>query len=138
MAKSGVYKNGYIKIGNTDLSDHCTSLQPGYSVGSVPQHAFSDDQEYFAPGLRARSLTAKFINDFAAASVFVVLNPLKNGATHVVQYRHDAGSASATNPTYSGLWYISNITGLVGGDMGGPTECNVTWTAAGEEAEATS
>ena len=137
MSKWGTLKNAYIKVGNTDLSNHCTSLQPTYGTGATPLQAFGDTQEYSGAGLTTRGLTAKFLNDFAAASVFATLNPLKNGATHVIQYRHDGGTASATNPTYSGLWFISNITGLVAGDMGGPTEVNVTWTPAGQEAELT-
>lgn len=138
MAKYGVVKNAYIKVGNTDLSDHCIDLQPSYGNGAVQAHGMSANQEYSNPGLRTRSITAKFINDFASASVFATLNPLKNGAKHVLQYRNDATAATALNPTYSGLFFISSITGLVAGTLGGNSECSVTWMAAGEESELTS
>lgn len=135
--KYGVVKNAYIRVAGVDLSDHCIDLRPTYGAGTVQAHAFSDDQEYFNPGLRTRALTAKFINDFAAASVYATLNPLKNGDKHVIEYRNDAGAASALNPTYSGLWFITSTDGLVAGTMGGNSECTVTWSPAGEEGELT-
>jgi len=137
MAKYGVIKNGFIEIGNTDLSNHCTGFTPVYGNAALPNHAMSEDQEYSTPGLRTRSLTATFLNDFAAGNVFAVLNPLKNGAVHVIQYRHDAGTASALNPTYSGLWFITNVTGLIGGAKGSSSLVTVTWAPAGTEAELT-
>lgn len=138
MAKKGVNKNAYIKVNGVDLSNHCTDLQPVYGVGALPAQAHGDDQEYSNPGMRTRALTAKFLQDFAAGSVFATLNPLKNGTKHVVEYRDDAGSASALNPTFSGLFFISNLTNFVGGAIGSNAECSVTWTPAGEEAEITS
>lgn len=137
MAKHGVMKNAWIEVAGVDLSDHCTDLQPVYGNGAVPAHAMSDNQEYSKPGMRTRGLSAKFLGDFAAGSVFATLNPLKNGAEHVVQYRNDAGSVGALNPTYSGLYFISNMTGFIGGTIGGNQEVTVTWTPAGDEAEAT-
>ena len=135
--KFGVQKNAYILVAGVDLSNHCTDLQPAYGVETLPAAAHGDNQRYSNPGMRTRALTAKFLNDFASGSVFATLNPLKNGDKHVVVYRNDAGAASALNPTYSGLYFISNLTGLVAGAIGSNSECNVTWTAAGEEAELT-
>lgn len=137
MSKHGVMKNAWVEVAGVDLSDHCIDLQPNYGMGQVQAHAFSDDQEYQNPGLRTRGLTARFLGDFAASSVFATLNPLKNGDKHVVRYRNDAGSASALNPTYSGLWFISNARGLVAGTMGAGSEVEITWTPAGQEAEET-
>jgi hypothetical protein len=138
MAKFGVCKNAYIQVAGVDLSDHCIELRPSYGAGGVQAHAFGANQEYQNPGLTTRGLTARFINDFAAASVFATLNPLKNGAKHVVQYRNENTTASALNPTYSGLWFISSCDGLVAGTMGSNSEVSVTWTPAGEEGELTS
>jgi len=135
--KYGVLKNAYVEVAGVDLSNHCIELRPTYGVGAVQAHAFGDDQEYSNPGLTTRGLSARFINDFAAASVFATLNPLKDGAKHVVQYRNENTSASALNPTYSGLWFISSCDGLVAGTMGSNSEVSVTWTPAGQEAEAT-
>lgn len=133
--KAGTYRNGYIKIGNTDLSNHCISLHGDVSTPGVSQDGFGDAMTYQAPGVPTRTLTARFLNDFAAASVFATLNPLKSGALHVVQWRNDAGIASALNPTHSGLYFISSITGLEGGERGSNTEVNVTWMPAGIEME---
>lgn len=138
MAKHGVVKNPYIEVAGVDLSDHCIDLRPTFGNAGVQAHAFGDDQEYQNPGLRTRALTARFINDFASGKVFATLNPLKNGAKHVVQYRNDAGSASALNPTFSGLWFITSCDGLVAGTMGSNSETTITWAAAGEESELTS
>lgn len=135
--KKGVNKNAYIQVAGVDLSNHCTDLQPVYGNAELPAQTHGNNQEFSNPGLRKRGLTAKFLNDFASGSVFATLNPLKNGAKHVVQYRDDAGAASALNPTYSGLFFISNLTGFVGGQIGSNAEVSVTWTAAGEEAELT-
>jgi hypothetical protein len=139
MGKYGVCKNAYIQVAGVDLSDHCSSLDPTYGNNALPMQTMGNSQEYSSPGLRTRGLSAKFLMDFAAGSVFSTLNPLKNGAYHVVQYRQDKDAAvSALNPTYSGLWFISNLTGLVGGAIGSQTECTVTWTPSGDEAEITS
>lgn len=139
MGKYGVVKDCYISVAGVDLSDHCSSLDPVYGNNQLPMHTMGNNQEYFSPGLRTRSLSAKFLMDFASGSVFATLNPLKNGAYHVVQYRHDnSDGASALNPTYSGLYFISNATGLIGGAIGAQSECTITWTAAGDEAELTS
>jgi hypothetical protein len=135
--KKGVNKNAYIKVAGVDLSNHCTDLAPVYGNNTLPMQTHGNNQEYSSPGLRTRALTAKFLNDFASGSVFATLNPLKNGAYHVVEYRDDAGAASALNPTYSGLYFISNLTGFIGGAIGSNAEVSVTWNAAGDEAELT-
>ena len=138
MAKYGVYKSGYIKVGNTDLSNHCTALHPETTVPGVPVDAFGDAHAYQSAGIPVKSLTAKFLNDFASGSVFATLNPLKAGATHVVHYRNDSGAVSTLNPTHSGLFFISASTGLEGGDRGANSEVSVTWVPAGIETEVTS
>jgi hypothetical protein len=135
--KYGVVKNCFIKVGNTDLSNHCIDLSPDFGVGKVGANAFSDNQAYSNPGLTTRGLKATFINDFASGSVFATLNPLKDGAKHVVQYRHDAGTASALNVTYSGLFFITSAPGLIGGKLGSNSEVTVTWEPAGAVAELT-
>lgn len=139
MGKYGVCKNAFIEVAGVDLSDHCSDLAPVYGNNTLPMQTHGDNQDYSSPGLRTRALSAKFLNDFASGSVFATLNPLKNGAYHVVKYRHDKDQpVSALNPTFSGLWFISNATGLVGGAIGAQSECTINWTPAGDEDEITS
>jgi hypothetical protein len=136
--KKGVNKNAYIQVAGVDLSNHCTDLQPTYGNEALQAETHSNSQRYSNPGMRTVGFTAKFLNDFAAGSVFATLNPLKDGRKHVVQHRDDAGAATALNPTCSGLYFISNMTGLTGGAIGSNAEVSVTWTPAGEVAELTS
>lgn len=138
MSKYGCVKAGYIMVAGVDLSNHCESFTPGYGNASLPAQAMGDSQEYANPGMRTRSLTARFYNDFASGSVFATLNPLKNGSKHDVQYRHDSGAATALNPTYSGSWFITSTNGLIGGTIGGNSMVDVTWAPANAETEKTS
>ena len=137
MSKYGAYKNGYISVAGVNLSDHCTSLHGDTTVPGFPADAFGDAQQYQNPGVPAKTLTAKFLNDFASGSVFATLNPLVGGAPHVVQWRNDSGSASAQNPTHSGLYFISSTSGFEGGDRNASAEVSVTWTPAGVETQKT-
>lgn len=127
MSKYGVIKNGSIKVAGVDLSNHCLGFEPTYGAGALPGAAMGDVQDYSLPGTGVTGLRARFLNDFAAGSVFAVLNPLKYGAPHVIEYRNDAGSPSALNPTYSGLFFITAVTGLVGGNRGANSEVDCTW-----------
>jgi hypothetical protein len=128
MAKYGCVKNAYIKVAGVELSDHCTEMTPAFGNGQLPSHAMGDSQEEFNPGLTTRGLTAKFLNDFAAGSVFATLNPLKNGAVHVVEYRNDkTDPVTDRNPTFSGLFFITSAAGLIGGAKGANSEVTVTW-----------
>ncbi len=135
-AKLGVYKNGYIKVGNTDLSADCTSLKAETTVPKLPADAFGDSYTYSSPGTPSKTLVATFIKDFASV-VQGCLLPLKDGATHVVQWKTDNVAASATNPLHSGLYIIVSSPGLEGGDRGANQEVTVTWEPAADIVEST-
>jgi hypothetical protein len=135
--KYGVFKNGYIKVGNTDLSDHCIALHGDTTTPGFPADGFGDAQQYQNPGIPSKTLTAKFLNDFASGSVFATLNPLVGGAVHVVQWRNDSGPVSVLNVTHSGLYFISSTSGFEGGDRNANAEVSVTWTPAGVESQKT-
>ena len=131
MAKHGVWKSGYIRVNGVDLSDHASEIRFALSAAEVPSHAMGDDYEFNKPGLFRVTCTARFFQDFAAGSVDATIHPLwANRSEFGLLLRADNGAVSATNPSYSGLAFVSNW-GPIGGAHGDNLMAEVTFSPAG-------
>lgn len=138
MAKFGVWKNGYIRVNGVDLSDHASEIRFAESSAEIPSHAMGDDYEFNKPGLFRITCTARFFQDFAAASVDATLNPLwANRSEFGLLLRADSAATSSTNPAYSGLAFIANYS-PIGGTHGDNLMAEVTFSPAGNWTRLTS
>lgn len=85
-------------------------------------------------GLKSGTLTIEFLDDFAASEVDATLWPLF-GTVTTFAVRPDAGSVSATNPTYSGSVFIAQHT--LGGSVGDLAMKSLTFPTSGTVTRAT-
>jgi hypothetical protein len=117
MAKQ-VLKDAYIKIDSTVLSDHVSSVTLEDSADEVEFTSFGANYREYGQGLKTASITLEIFQDFAAASVDAVMEPLYNsGGTFTVEVRPTSSSVSATNPKYTmtgRLFSYSPLQGAVG------------------------
>jgi hypothetical protein len=117
MAKQ-VLKDAYIKIDSTVLSDHVSSVTLEDSADEVEFTSFGANYREYGQGLKTASITLEVFQDFAAASVDAVMEPLYNsGGTFTVEVRPTSSSVSATNPKYTmvgRLFSYSPLQGAVG------------------------
>lgn len=112
-----VLKNAYVKINNVDLSDHVTQVTIKYAAEIHDKTAMGATARSRIAGLKDWSADIEFNQDFTAGEVDATLWSLVGAAPFVVEIRPDAGSASATNPSYTGVAVLpeySPIDGQVG------------------------
>lgn len=112
-----VLKNAYVKINNIDLSDHVTQVTLKYAAEIHDKTAMGATARSRIAGLKDWSADIEFNQDFAAGEVDATLWSLVGAASFAIEIRPDAGSASATNPKYTGnavLPEYSPIDGQVG------------------------
>lgn len=112
MAKM-VARDVYIAINGTALSDHASSVTLEDTADEVEFTSFGPNgYREFGQGLHDATITATFFQDFAAASVHSILQPLyASGGTFSLKVRPTSSAVSATNPE---LTMISRIYGYGG------------------------
>lgn len=119
MAKS-ILRNVKVTVDSTVLSDHANEVTIEDTAAEVDVTGFSSSAyREFAQGLKDATITVRFYQDFAAASVEHILQPLyASGGTFSVKVVPDASSSvSDLNPEYSmvsRLYSFSPIAGAVG------------------------
>jgi len=117
MAKS-LLLNCYIAIAGVDVSDHVSSVEVSYKRAQVDSTNFSGGGKEAMPGLKSDSFTLQIQQDFAAASINAILEPLyQAGSEFTVEVRPAAGPVSATNPSFTGqviLFEYQPLSGKVG------------------------
>jgi hypothetical protein len=118
MAKQ-VFRDGYVAINGTALSDHASSIQIEDSAEEIDFTSFSTNgYKEIGQGLKDATITVTFFQDFAASSVHAILQPLYNsGGTFSVEIRPTSSAVSSTNPkaTMTARMYsYAGIAGAVG------------------------
>ena len=117
MAKS-LLLNCYIAIAGVDVSDHVSSVEVSFKRAQVDSTNFSGGGKEAMPGLKSDSFTIQVQQDFAAASINAILQPLYAAGTEfVVEVRPAAGAISASNPSFTGtciLFEYQPLSGKVG------------------------
>jgi hypothetical protein len=118
MAIIGAFTNGYISVNGINLSDHATSITVETTRDEVDVTAMGAVQKVTTPGLGDATITATFLQDYAAGSVDATLSGLATSSTpFTVEVRPTPGGRSATNPGYtlSALMYgYTPLDGSVG------------------------
>lgn len=128
MAKF-VLTNVTTTINGTDFSDHISAVTFDLTMDEVETTNFGGGgYRSRIAGLRDSSVQIDFQQDFGASSIDATLYPLLGtGATVVVK---PAGTGiSATNPSYTGVFLVSQYQ-PVAGSIGDLATLSVTWPLA--------
>ena len=128
-----VFKDAFVSVATTDLSDHVSSVTIEAPYDEVEMTAMGDLAHNALPGLRADSIAVEFHQDFASGSVDSVLSALNGSATGgAIEVRPTSAAVGATNPKWSGTALLFGYSPLSGG-VGDGAKVSVTFkpTAAG-------
>lgn len=131
-----IYRNAFLSLGGTALSSYLESCEPSFEVEMTDDTAMGDTFRSNEPGLDTWTISATMKNPFAASGPDATIWPLM-GTTFAVVWRPDAGSASTSNPQYTGTGTVASWNPVAGsvGDQGIGT---LEIVAAGAMARATS
>ena len=133
MANFGAWRNGYIGINNVNLSDHAREIALDTGVAELPNDVHGDFASVLTVGLETWTITATFLQDFAAAKVDATLSTVFGlGSTTPFQIEVGADATSSvatTNPRYSGQAILSSYKPL-GGAHGSNLEAQATFKCA--------
>jgi hypothetical protein len=120
-------------IAGTDFSDHLAAITLDISSDEVETTAFGGSGfRTRVGGLKDGSITLSFHNDFgttgSSAIDSTIWNLFNTNATVVVK---PTGSAvSASNPSYTGVFLVSQVN-PISGSVGDLATRDVTWPTAG-------
>lgn len=129
MAKY-VMTNTKVTINGTDFSSALSSVELSQSVNEVDTTNFgSEGWTSVTGGIKSGSLTLNWHQDFGAGSVNAVLQPLL-GTSATVVVTPSSATVSATNPTWTGQFLVSQYN-PVAGAVGDLAVFSTTWPANG-------
>ncbi len=129
MAKY-VMTNTKVTINGTDFSSALTSVELAQSANEVETTNFGDGGwPSVTGGLKSASLTLNWNQDFGAGSVNAILQPLF-GTSATVVVTPSSATVSATNPTWSGQFLVSQYS-PVAGAVGDLAVFSTTWPSNG-------
>lgn len=120
-------------INGTNFSDHLASVTLDLSADEVETTAFGGSGfRTRVGGLKDASITLSFHNDFGSTGSEAVDSTIYNlyGSNATVVVLPTSGSASATNPSYSGVFLVSQVN-PISGSVGDLATRDVTWPVAG-------
>lgn len=111
-----ILDNAFVEYDGTDLSSYVKSVTLSYEVETGDDTAMGDDTRSSLGGLKNWSAEVEFNQDYDAGAVDATLFP-KVGSSGTLTLRKDAGTASSTNPEYSGSAVLTSYPPL-GGSVG--------------------
>jgi hypothetical protein len=120
-------------INGVDFSDHLASVTLDLSADEVETTAFGGSGfRTRVGGLKDASITLSFHNDFGSSGSDAVDSTIYNlyGSNATVVVLPTSGSASATNPSYSGVFLVSQVN-PISGSVGDLATRDLTWPVAG-------
>ena len=121
------------KINNVDFSDHLASVTIDLSADEVETTAFGGSGfRTRVGGLKDGSITLSFHNDFGTSGSDAVDSTIwglfNTAATVVVTPK--SGTVSPSNPSYTGVFLVSQVN-PISGSVGDLATRDVTWPTAG-------
>lgn len=120
-----------INVDGTDLSNFASSVEIEDSAEEKDLTGFGDDYRVFAQGLKDATITVTFFNDFDAASVDAILEPLySGGSTFDVVVKPTSAAVSSTNPSYTMTSRMFSYSPF-GGAIGEASDTDVAFRNAG-------
>ena len=120
-------------INSVDFSDHLATVTLDLSADEVETTAFGGSGfRTRVAGLKDASVTLSFHNDFGNSGSSAVDSTIWGlfGTQATVVIVPTSGSVSSTNPSYSGLFLVSQAN-PVSGSVGDLATRDVTWPLAG-------
>jgi hypothetical protein len=120
-------------INGTDFSDHLASVTLDLSADEVETTAFGGSGfRTRVGGLKDGSITLSFHNDFGSSGSEAVDSTIYNlyGSNATVVVRPTSGTVSATNPSYTGVYLVSQVN-PISGSVGDLATRDLTWPTAG-------
>jgi hypothetical protein len=120
-------------INGQNFSDHLNSVTLDVSADEVDTTAFGGSGfRTRVGGLKDGSITLSFHNDFGTSGSDAVDSTIWSlfGSNATVVVTPTSGSVSASNPSYSGVFLVSQ-TNPVSGSIGDLATRDVTWPTAG-------
>jgi len=120
-------------INGTDFSDHLASVGLDLSADEVETTAFGGSGfRTRVGGLKDASITLSFHNDFGSSGSDAVDSTIYSlyGSQATVVVRPTSGTVSATNPSYSGVFLVSQVN-PISGSVGDLATRDLTWPVAG-------
>lgn len=117
-------------INGTDFSDHIAAVTFDLSADEIETTAFGTQwRQRVGGGLKDASVSIDFHQDFAAGSIDAILYPLFGSIATVVVVP-TSGSVSATNPSYSGTFSVTQYQ-PVASNVGDLATLSISWPSAG-------
>jgi len=120
-------------INSVDFSDHLATVTLDMTSDEVETTAFGGSGfRTRVAGLKDASVTLSFHNDFGASGSSAVDSTIYNlfGSQATVVIVPTSGSVSATNPSYTGVFLVSQAN-PISGSVGDLATRDVTWPVAG-------
>ena len=121
--------------GSTALASYLTQVELKSSANDITTTSFGSTWVTRVAGLKEGSLTLQFNQDYAAATVDATLWPLL-GANATVVIKPTSTAVSASNPTYTAICLVTDLT-PVSGNIGDLATFSVTWPTNGTVSRAT-
>jgi hypothetical protein len=119
-----------ILLGTADFSESIAAVTLEVSADEQETTAFGDTFRTRIAGLKDASLSLDFHQDFGAASVDATLWPLL-GQTVEFTITPTSGTASATNPSYTGTALVTQYSPFAN-SVGDLATLSVSWPVSGE------
>lgn len=135
MAVHKLY-NASVVINSVDLSDHVKMVRLSRSADALDMTAMGDTTKKSIGGLLGWECEIDFEQDYAAGKVDATLDPLI-GTTTTIVVKADAGSVSATNPSFTGTGLLTAYQ-PIGGTVGEGHMTQARFTSGGALTRATS
>jgi hypothetical protein len=118
-----------VTINGSNFSTSIAALTFDISAEEQETTSFGTTYRTRIGGLRDASVTLDFHQDFAAGSVDATLFPLLGSFATVVA-KPTSGTATATNPSYTGVFLVTEYQPMAS-SIGDLATLSVTWPTAG-------
>lgn len=118
-----------ITLNGTDFSEHLAAVTLDITSEEQDTTSFGRTFRTRIGGLKDGSVQLDFHQDFGANSVDATLFPLLGSQATVVVVP-TSGSVSATNPSYTGVFLVSQYSPFAS-NVGDLATLSVSWNAAG-------
>lgn len=130
MAKQ-VFTNGYLSVNGVDVSSLVSDITLDLTAADVPVTSMGAGGVQRLSGLQDNKISANFWQDFTPGETDQTLYPLFSaGSVFPATVMAVKGTASSTNPYYSGQCIITDYP-PIGGKVGDGLAASVTMVVSG-------
>ena len=121
-----------VLINSVDFSDHITAVTLDIKADEVETTAFGSSYRTRIAGLKDGSIKLSFHNDFGTTGSSALDSTLWSlfGTNATVVVTPGSAAVGPTNPSYSGVYLVSNVA-PISGSVGDLATRDVTWMTAG-------